>query len=100
MIYKLLNKINIIYGITIIIFAVIHVVLLNQDSTYGQQLTDLQVNEAEILNQNLHLNQKIASVSALSSIVIKANIMGLTEKQNIVYISTSVPIAYNNSPSL
>ena len=93
----LFHKINIICVILIIVFAVLQVFLLNQDSTLGAQLTDLQLKEGEIVNINYHIEQQIASASALSTIVVKAGIYGFNSKQNIVYISSSLPIAYNNS---
>jgi len=93
----ILNKVNIIYIILVIVFAATQVILLNQDSTLGAQLTSLQLKEEEILNLNSHLDQQIASASSLSTIVVKAGKYGFSGKQNIVYISTSLPIAYNNS---
>lgn len=80
-------------------FAVLQVIVLNQDSTSGEQLTQILTQTQKVEEEIEMLEADVASASALFTIVTRAQAMGLVEKQNIVSLISPLPIAYSNNLS-
>lgn len=82
------------------LFIILQVVLLNYDSTSGKKLSIMMesINKAE--KENISLNQKIASISAMAVISEKAIAEGLTDQRKIVSLTSPLPIAAAKNNSL
>ena len=76
-----------------IALATLQVIILNRYSTSGQKLTDITTSVTDFEQENLKLQQSIASSSAIATIFHNANAIGLTVKPAIVSLSSPVPIA-------
>lgn len=91
---------NIILCIIATMLAIFQVMILNQYSTRGQELTTLNKNIQELVKENTKLSQAIASASSLTTISTKALTFGFTKNTSLISISTPMSIAYTKDLSL
>lgn len=94
------NKINIILVLIIIFLSLAQVMILNRDSTAGQNLTSILAEIEKTEETNNKLNQKIASASAIAIISARVKDYGLVPQQQIISFSSSIPIALSERSSL
>lgn len=98
---KDLNKIITIFLIIIIaICAVFQVIILNRYSTSGEELVIYLEKIKEVEKENNRLTQRIASASAIATIYAKAKEFGLTNNQQVVFLSAPLPLAFFQKSSL
>lgn len=79
--------------VSLLTFAVVKVLLLNYDSTYGQQYKNLNEKLKKLENENQVLAQKIASQSSIMVIALKAKDLGLTPSKLSVALNSPQPLA-------
>lgn len=77
-----------------ILLAVLQVILLNNDSTSGEQLTSFTREVDRLANENSRLRQEIASASALIAVSAQAQLYGYTEQKEIVSLTSPLPVAF------
>lgn len=78
---------------SLITFAVLKVLLLNYDSTYGQKYKDLHEKLKMLETENTVLAQKIASESSIMVIALKAQDIGLIQSKLSVALNSPLPLA-------
>jgi hypothetical protein len=72
----------------------LHIIVLNVDSTVGEDLTSL-TNRTEVLEEEvIHLNQEIASASSITTIAKRAESSGFSPSKSIVSLVAPLPLAY------
>lgn len=87
--------------LTFVIFSVVaQVFLLNKHSTMGDQLSLINKKIAKTEEENNRMSQKIASLSAMTTIAQKAQSYGLASTSEVLSLATSLPIASNLKLSL
>jgi len=91
---------NILLTALLIILAVTQVIVLNQNSTIGLQLTQLMSQVDEVENQNSSLSRQVASESAVVAIYQKARKLGFEKSQIVVSLSPHLPLAFLEGTSL
>lgn len=97
------NKIiatNLVIIFITLLIAFFHLFVLNRYSTSGEKLVSLSSETEELEKENARLTQKIASVSALSAISVRAKEIGLTSSSQIVSLQSPLPIAFSSRSSL
>ena len=72
----------------VILLSVVQVVASNHISTAGIELSKLQTEIRETKRQNLLLQEKLLSLSALTKIASRAGEMGFIEAKSTIYIQT------------
>lgn len=77
------------------IAVVLQVIILNKHSTQGDELTTLSKQIAEIDKENDMISEKIASLSAVTTIEEKARNYGLASSVRVLSLTTSLPLAAN-----
>lgn len=77
------------------IAVVLQVIILNKHSTQGDELTTLSRQIAEINKENDIISEKIASLSAVTTIGEKARNYGLTSSVRVLSLTASLPLAAN-----
>jgi cell division protein FtsL len=83
-------------SISILVLAIAQVVILNKDSTTGEQLTKIYQNLDSVDEDITSLNQKIASESAYARITEKATWIGLTDSQKMISLTSPLPLAFSD----
>jgi cell division protein FtsL len=90
------GKIIIVVTLMIAVFSLftLHIIVLNVDSTVGEDLTSI-MNKTEVLEEEtIHLNQEIASASSITTIAKRAESLGLSPSKSIVSLVAPLPLAY------
>jgi len=77
------------------ILVILQVIILNKHSTQGDELTSINKQIAEINKENEMIGEKIASLSAVTTIGEKARNYGLTSSVRVLSLTTSLPLAAN-----
>lgn len=93
-------KINRTFIFLIVVFLVLQIIFFNIDSNSGEQLVKISTNLEEIRNENNRISQKIASISSIANIALKASELGFQENKNTRSLTAPLPIAYKESLSL
>lgn len=91
-----MNKIKITLIILIFIAAVAQVVILNRDSTAGENLVKIGSEIDQVDKENQRLSQQIASASALITISQKAKELGFVSSNKIVSLASPPKLAFSN----
>lgn len=96
------NKLTINYLLVVFIAftVVVQVFILNKHSTIGDQLTLINQKSDMIEKENNQISQKIASLSAMTTIAEKAKEYGLASSSQVLSLATSLPLAANLKLSL
>ena len=94
------SKFNLIVALAVVVLAVVQVVILNFNSTSGEQLRSLTLKILETESQNNILLQEIASASAIATISVRAKEIGFIQNKNVLSLSSSKPLALSQNPSL
>lgn len=92
------NKIgsNILLVIFCIALTIIQLIILNKDSTSGENLTKMKAEIGNYDEENILLSQKIASSSSIVSISSKAKNLGFNDTNNSLSLNGPIPIAFSN----
>lgn len=77
------------------ILVVLQVFILNKHSTMGDELTSINEQIAETNKENDRMSEKIASLSAVTTIGEKARNYGLASSARVLSLTTSLPLAAN-----
>lgn len=80
----------------IFIVALLQVVILNRDSTSGENLVKIHKETEKAEKENIKLSQQIASASSLTTISQRAKLYGFISSQKIVSLSSPPKLAYTN----
>lgn len=80
--------------------ALIQVIILNQYSTKGEKLTEINLKINDVDKENTRLVQEIASASSMISISEKAKILGFLNTSAVVSFAAPPPIAQSLDLSL
>lgn len=86
--------------IVIFILSIVQLLALNWYSTKGNDLTAFTQEIEEIQKQNVNIAQKIASVSAMSMISVRADKLNINKNIPLFSFNTPIPIAYNIEPAM
>ena len=79
--------------------SILQVVILNRDSTVGEEYTSLTKEIEKVEKENSRLAQQIASASALTTISAKSKEYGFGSTPKIVSLHSPLPIAFRNQLS-
>lgn len=94
------NTINYLFLLILAFLVTLQVFLLNKHSTMGDDLTVLNKNIDEIEAENSNLSQKIASLSAMTTIGEEAKQYGLASSVQVLSLTSALPLASNLKLSL
>lgn len=93
-------KVNFVLLILIFVLVVAQIYIVNKHSTIGDQLTMVNKQIGEVEEENSQISQKIASLSAMTTITEKAKQYGFVSSIQVLSIANSLPIASNLRLSL
>lgn len=88
-------KVNPILLFLAVVLAVVQVIIYNQESTTGQDLTSLQKTIAEHEKENSRVTKQIASNSAISTLLKKAQNLALSDNIEMISLDVPLPVALN-----
>ncbi len=91
-----MNKVKITLIFMIFTVALLQVVILNRDSTSGENLVKINKEIEKVEKENIKLSQQIASASSLTTISQKAKQLGFISALKIVSLSSPPKLAYTN----
>ena len=91
---------NFILGTFVAIIALIQVIILNQYSTFGEKLTEINTKIEYVEKENNRLAQDIASASSMITVSKKAETLGFLGTSGIVSFAAPPPIAHSLDLSL
>lgn len=97
---KLNLHLNLILIIITFFMAIIQIILLNSYSTIGNRLTSNTNEIVDIQRENARLGQRIASVSAMNMISIRAKKINIDKSVQLFSFTAPIPVAYNLGPSM
>ena len=98
---KINIQIRIIVSCVIFIaLSIMHVIVLNADSTDGDILTDISENISLLSRENLELSAKVASASSISTISEKAYALGMTTSVKTLSLTSAPQLSYSNETNL
>ena len=80
-------------GGTCAILAVLSIFLTIEAATSGAEIADLQKKEASLMAQRQDLQESLVESMSVNSLQEKSVEMGFTKVGNLVYVSSSVPVA-------
>lgn len=76
-----------------IVLLVVQVIVSNQLATQGLELSDMDQKARSLKEENLELSQEIASLSALSTVEVRAHELGLINKVDPLYLTKEPAVA-------
>ena len=98
---KITSRVKIIgLSILIVVLSILHVVVLNADSTDGDILTDISENISLLSRDNLELTALIASASSITAISEKAYALGMTTSVKTLSFTSAPQLSYSNETNL
>jgi hypothetical protein len=86
------SKVYVLGGICAIL-AVFSIFLTIEAATSGAEIAELQKKEAQLLTQRQDLQESLVESLSVNSLQEKSIQMGFTKVGNLVYVSSSVPVA-------
>lgn len=89
------TSVNIFLIVILGILSFIQVILLNSYSTSGDTQTGLQLKIKEVNAENNALVQQIASYSALATVSLRADFLGLKPVKSTLSMVKPIPVAYS-----
>lgn len=82
--------------ILIAMLAVFQIIVSNQLSTFGRNISEVSTKTNEILLENERIKKNIASSSAVLTLSKRAQELGFTKQAEIFYIDEQYPVAQNS----
>jgi cell division protein FtsL len=84
---------ELIFTVTLIVLVIANVFFTVSVSASGAELTNIEKIQTTLASKNQELTDKITSESSLSNIGEKADSLGFTKPENIVYVQAVEPVA-------
>lgn len=84
---------ELIFTITLIVLVIANVFFTVSVSASGAELTSIEKIQNTLASKNQELTDKITSESSLSTIGEKAEALGFSKPENIVYVQAVEPVA-------
>lgn len=79
--------------ITVLSLSILRVALVNNISTDGIELAELQNKISQYKKENILLEERYLEVAALVNIEYKAKSLGFVDAKSQIYLSTPLPLA-------
>jgi len=84
---------ELIFTVVLIVLVIANVFFTVSVSASGAELTSIEENQSTLLSKNQELTDKITNESSLSTIGEKADSLGFSKPENIVYMTAVEPVA-------
>ena len=84
---------ELIFTSLLIVLVIANVFFTVNVSASGAELTNIEKTQSDLLSKNQELTDKITNESSLSTIGEKADSLGFSKPENIVYVTTIEPVA-------
>lgn len=98
---KIISQYRIIgLSILIVVLSILHVIVLNADSTEGDILTDISEQMNLLTRDNMELSAQVASASSIATISEKALSMGLVKSVRMISLASSLQLSYTDESTL
>jgi cell division protein FtsL len=83
--------------LVIVILSIVRVSIENSISTTGIELVELNQEAEKYRKENFELEEKYLTESSLTQVASKAAVLGFIPSEHTINLSTSLPLALNNS---
>ncbi len=84
---------ELIFTCLLIVLVIANVFFTVSVSASGAELTNIEKTQSILLSKNQELSDKITNESSLNTIGEKADSLGFSKPENIVYVTTVEPVA-------
>ena len=84
---------ELIFTVTLIVLVIANVFFTVSVSASGAELTSIEKTQSALSSKNQELTDKISNESSLSTIGGKADSLGFSKPENIVYVQAVEPVA-------
>lgn len=86
-------KKNIYLGSVVLLFLIVNIVFALQTVSSGSKLSDLEVQEKELLRKNKEISEELVKASSLTSVMEMALALGYDKPNDLIYVRESSTVA-------